>query len=437
MKYLNIIILCLIFFSYTGLKAEENDLPDEYTFNESETEKKMFEFGGYAEMYPVLSITDSESALYRMKYYKDDPGKTTLESSFNLQPEVKFEKGIFKAYTKAFGSVYYSEKEWNRDIKLYEGYATLMPNQNIIIDAGKKNLKWGKGYAWNPVAFTDRSKNPDDPEAAYEGFIIADADLIFNFDGYLKTISLTSAFIPVDDKINSEFGKVEGSNYAGKLYMLFMDTDIDLLFIKGNSRGDRYGLDFSRNISTSFEIHGEAAFMPEYVKRYLDNTGAVSEKEYTAKSYLAGIRYLTESETTYIIEYYHNGTGMSESEMQNYYSFIDNAENMYLSTGNETLFEKASDLTEGNYGKMNPMRNYLYLRISRKEPFDILYLTPAISFIGNVDDKSFTVTPEILYSGINNFELRLRYALLCGDDNTEYGEKPVDQKFDLRLRYYF
>jgi hypothetical protein len=123
--------------------------------------------------------------------------------------------------------------------------------------------------------------------------------------------------------------------------------------------------------------------------------------------------------------------------MQNYYEFIDTADNMYLTTGNEMLLKKAADLTEGNFGRVNPMRNYIYLRISRKEPFDILYFTPAVNFISSIDDKSFTVTPELLYSGINNFEFRLRYTLLSGDEYSEYGEKSVDQKFDLRLRYYF
>jgi len=219
--------------------------------------------------------------------------------------------------------------------------------------------------------------------------------------------------------------------------MLFLDTDIDLLFLKGESRGDKFGADFSRNITTSFELHGEYAIMPGYVKRYLDDTGVLQEKEYNAASYLAGLRYLTERETTFIIEYYHNGTGMSNSEMENYYKFINTADNMYQTTGNDMLFEKASDLTEGNYGRANPMRNYAYLRISQKEPFDILYFTPAVNFISNIDDRSFTVTPELLYSGINNFEVRLRYTFLSGDKFSEYGEKPVDHKFDIRLRYYF
>jgi len=440
MKYLYIILLCFAVLALrVELKAEENNNvnSNEYEFDEAETEKKLFEFGGFAELLPSLSFADSDSSLYLLKYYKDDPGNPFAEGSLRIQPEVTFEKGIFKAFVRANGSSVYSNSRWTSDVKLYEGYGTLMPNQNIILDAGKKTLKWGKGYAWNPVAFADRPKSPDDPELAYEGFNVASADLIMNFDGPLKTVSLTPVVIPVDDGINNEFGKERGWNYAGRLYVLLLDTDIDLLFLKGESRGNRFGFDFSRNITTSFEFHGEFAVLPDYEKRYLDDTGVLQEKKYNAVSYLTGVRYLTERETTFIVEYYHNGTGMSKSEMRNYYEFIDTADNMYLATGNEMLFNKAADLTEGNYGRANPMRDYVYLRISRKEPFDILYFTPAVNFISNIDDKSFTVTPELLYSGINNFEFRLRYTLLSGDEYTEYGEKPVDHKVDLRLRYYF
>jgi len=128
---------------------------------------------------------------------------------------------------------------------------------------------------------------------------------------------------------------------------------------------------------------------------------------------------------------------MSKSEMNNYYSFIDSANNAYLATGNEALFERASMMTEGNYGKPNPMKNYLYFRASQKEPFDILYFSPAFTTIFNIDDGSFSSTPELLYTGINNFEFRFRYTLLHGKNNTEYGEKPMNHKFDLRVRYYF
>jgi hypothetical protein len=83
------------------------------------------------------------------------------------------------------------------------------------------------------------------------------------------------------------------------------------------------------------------------------------------------------------------------------------------------------------------MRDYLYFRASWKEPFDILYFTPAVFSIVNLTDQSLSLTPELLYSPITNLELRLRAAFLIGDKQTEYGEKLNDYKIELRVRYFF
>jgi hypothetical protein len=86
---------------------------------------------------------------------------------------------------------------------------------------------------------------------------------------------------------------------------------------------------------------------------------------------------------------------------------------------------------------MNPMKNYLYLRISQKEPFEILYFTPAITEIFNVDDKSYSLSPELLYTGITNLELRLKGTVLIGDEFSEFGEKQNDYRMEFRVRYFF
>ena len=83
------------------------------------------------------------------------------------------------------------------------------------------------------------------------------------------------------------------------------------------------------------------------------------------------------------------------------------------------------------------MRDYIYLRASRKEPFDILYFTPSATVILNVNDKSFSLSPELLYTGITNLELRLKASFLSGQCLSEYGEKQNDYKAELRARYYF
>jgi hypothetical protein len=94
-------------------------------------------------------------------------------------------------------------------------------------------------------------------------------------------------------------------------------------------------------------------------------------------------------------------------------------------------------VTEGNYGRPNPMQDYLYLRVTQKEPFNILYFTPAITTIMNLNDRSFSFSPELLYTGFTNWEFRLKGTALAGQKETEFGEKQNDYRIELRVRYYF
>lgn len=62
----------------------------------------------------------------------------------------------------------------------------------------------------------------------------------------------------------------------------------------------------------------------------------------------------------------------------------------YLSSGSDLLLKKELNITEGNYWRINPAIEYVYFRISQKEPFDILYFTPSITGISNIADRSFS-----------------------------------------------
>ncbi len=410
---------------------------DEYAFDFSEIEKKPYSFGGYMEIRPVIFRIDKDAALYKLKFLDRDEGDRLEEYNFTLQLDGSYEKGIAKLYTKINNDAVYDTNMWSGETTIFEGFLSLKPSLSLSMDTGKKTLKWGKGYAWNPVAFVDREKNPDDPALALEGFIVASADYIKSFQGPLKTISLTPVLIPVYEGVNDEFGEINNLNFAGKIYLLVYDTDLDFIIMTGGSKTSRYGFDFSRNLTSNFEIHGEFAFINDFTKRFIDSNGQLFEKRFDAKSYLFGIRYLTKLETTYILEYYHNGTGFSSKEMRDYFSFISKAFDTFIVSGNDSLLKKASNLTKGNYGRINPMRDYLYLRISQKEPYDILYSTLAVSGIYNLNDKSFSLSPEMLYNPITNLELRLKVGIITGSKDSEYGEKQNDYRAELRVRYYF
>ncbi len=410
---------------------------EEYTFDLSEIEKKPYHIGGYAELKPVLFGLDKDASLYRLNFYNRDEGAAIEEYNGTLQLEGSMEKGIARLFVRTNMAYKKSYPDENLETIVYEGFLSLKPSSSLTMDMGKKTLKWGKGYAWNPVAFIDRPKNPDDPELNIEGFIVASADYIKSLDGPLKTVSFTPVLLPVYEHVNDDFGEVGKVNVAGKIYLLLYDTDIDFIVLSGGSKTARYGADFSRNITTNFEIHGEFAVIEDYKKRYIDSSGNIFEKEFDAESWLAGIRYLTERETTYIIEYYRNGTGFTTNEMRDYFSFINTAYDSYIASGSDALIKKGLNITEGNYGRLNPAREYLYLRISQKEPFDILYFTPSITWISNISDKSFSLSPELLYTRITNLELRLKAGVIAGERLSEYGEKQNDYRVEFRMRYYF
>jgi hypothetical protein len=431
MKKLLLFNLLLLFCLYSSAPAEE------YKFELSETEKKPYHLGGYCEIRPVLFGLDRNAALYKLKFYNRDEGRTIEEYNFRLQLEGSYEYGIARIFGRVNGDLSHTYQGWSDETSLYEGFLSLKPSNSFTLDIGKRTLKWGKGYAWNPVAFIDRPKDPDEPDLALEGFWVLSADFIRSFSGPLKTLSFTPVFLPVLEHINDDFGTKEKANLAAKLYLLLYDTDIDFIVFTGGSRTTRYGVDFSRNITSNFEVHGEFAYIEDFQQRYMDAKGNILSSTYDTASYLLGVRYLSQRETTYILEYYRNGTGFTKGEFQDFYRFVGRAYDSYLATRSGALLGRALNLSQGNYGRPNPMRDYLYLRISQKEPFDILYFTPSLTTIANLNDPSFSIAPEVAYTGITNLELRLKATFLVGGGETEFGEKPNDYRIELRARYYF
>ena len=414
---------------------------DEYKFDLSEIEKeikkKPYNVGGFLEFEPALFGLDRDATFYRLRFFERDEGRTIEQYDMGLRLEGSFQKGIAGLYFRAHGLLWHDYMGWDWEIDLFEGYLSLKPSLNITVDTGKKVTKWGKGYAWNPVSFVDRPKNPEDPEEALEGFYVVTADFVKSFEGPLKTVAFTPVILPVTGHINDEFGEPDHINFAAKLYLLLWDTDLDFLFFTGSSRTTRYGLDFSRNIQSNFEIHGELAWITDFMVKSVDSQGMISTRESDVVSALLGIRYLTDNEITFILEYYHNGTGFYEEDLENFFQIMDKRYEMFLVTGARSQMLMASQTSAETFARASPMRDYLYFRASRNEPFDILYFTPSVTAIVNLHDRSFSLIPELLYSPITNMELRLRGAILVGEENSEYGEKQNDYRVEFRMRCYF
>jgi len=428
-----LLVAGLLFFLPGNVLAD-----DDFTFELEEIEKKQLQWGGYVELkFEHLDI-NQDGVLSILNFSNEQPA-TIDRFSPSIQIGGSYVKGIssFNWLLKAGGLQ--DNFGWIDYADIYEAYGRVKPNKNSTVDLGKKTYKWGKGYAWNPVGFINRPKDPNDPQEALEGYSTVELDLIKSFAGWdsLGNVALTSVLLPVYDGINNAFGAENNVNLAAKLYLLYRDTDIDLLFYTGNSRSTRFGADFSKNISTNFEIHGEAAYVLDEKKLLLEEDGTSRLETGDRFSSLLGLRYLTEKDLTAIVEYYHNGNGYTEEQRELFYYYVENGTVDPSDSGRSMFLQQARELSIRGYGRPSVGRNYLYAKFTQKEPFDILYFTPGLTTIINLDDGSASLTPEIAYTGITNWELRLRFSLLIGGYFSEFGEKQSSNKVELRLRWFF
>lgn len=407
-----------------------------YTFDVDTFEKKPWHIGGFAEIKWEHADVHQGSA-FTLLNFQDDAPSDLDQWSGRLQLDGSYAQGMAQLKWLANVSGQEDDFGWRDAAELYETYLNLAPSPGTTVSLGKKSYKWGKGYAWNPVGFINRTKDPNNPEEALEGYVTSDFEMIRSFSGELKNIALTTALLPVWQDVNEDFGAEDNFNLAAKLYLLYRNTDIDFIVYTGNSRTTRFGGDFSRNITSNFEIHGEVAHIPEVEQISLNASGQRVRQAESATSYLAGIRYLAEFDLTSIVEYYHNGLGYTEDEMERFYQRVATGEAQWISSGSDAILDQVRQLANKGYSRPNPGRDYLYARFSLKEPFDLLYFTPALTAIINLDDQSSSVTPELTYTGITNWEVQLRWIVLLGDDLSEFGEKQNSNKLELRLRYFF
>ena len=400
-------------------------------------ERKPYSAGGILEARPAIVWFDTNAAPFKLQPSEDPPDARAGQLNSRIQLDAAYRRGWFGAQTRTVVEGGYARGDWTGSATAYELYLSLKPAPSFTMDAGKKTFQWGKGYLWTPAAFLDRPKNPEDPALALEGFVGLSADYIRTFTGPLQVLSFTPVLLPVYRDLNAGFGEPGHLNGAGKLYLLLYDTDVDVMFLVGGSRPGRFGFDVSRNLRSNLELHGEWAHTPHAITPFLSPTGTIEQTERPATSFVVGMRYLTERNTTFIADYYRNGNGYTAERMETFFELVDRAHDSVTTTSDDRLLTLARRASEAGYGRIHPGRHYVYGRVTQPDALGVLYLTLGASAIVNAADGSHSLLPEVQYKATENLELRWLANIQRGGTWTEFGEKPGDLRMELRIRYYF
>ena len=190
-------------------------------------------------------------------------------------------------------------------------------------------------------------------------------------------------------------------------------TDIDIYAVNWDQeKVTQWGIDFATNLSVNFELHGE------YVtSKYED---------YNRNESLLGLRYLTDTDVTWIAEVYSDSEGLTADESKTLYENIENSSGI-----------KAQSYLSQIQQRKTINQNYGYIKVSVKEPFNWLYFTPSLTWLGNLDDQSSNVSTQMSYAPSDNWTILLTWQHMAGSQYTQYGENVVQDKLALMTSYSF
>ncbi len=406
--------------------------PQDYDFEiPEEEEEAAIAFNGNLDAKWGVLKSRKESPLYRMNFFSTEQDESYLSQyrlDFYLNGEYLHKQVGFSVKT-----FYQYTKEGPIDPTFFELHGSLNLTPRLSAGLGKRRYFWGKGYAFNPVGYVNTEKDPENLDLALAGIVSGFISYNKSYESnWLQNLSLSGVIMPPEAEINDKFAQADHTGIALKLYLLLRNIDIDVMMFQRQGEPQRYGLDFSTNVRTNLEIHGEVSYDKDDTKTFIEQD-AVQQKQTDGASYLFGIRYLTNLNTTIIAEYYHDNRGLSESEFRDVLGFLRNRVN---SGDSEIVTQTRLDFTS-RFQTRTFMRDYLYAKVSQPEPFGWLYSSIGAFIIYNLNDNSFTLSTQLGYKPFTNFEFLLWPTVLSGDDNSEYGSRQWEGKVEMWLRWFF
>jgi hypothetical protein len=389
------------------------------------------EIGGNIDVNYSLLLNRTDSALFQLTNVGQSVSSVSASYPLDLYLNGDYQAGALGVHLKT--QVDYAADN-TFDFALNEVYGSVKLSDSALLRLGKTIYNWGKGYAFNVVGFVNPVKDPENLDY-YLGQGLFSVNLEYSKSlqsNVLKNLSLDFIAIPPVILSPSGASDILDTNLAAKLYLLLWDTDIDLMGYLNRTGVWSVGMDFSRNIVPSLELHGEIAYSFGQPKNIISE-GGLSSTSVNGLSYLAGLRWLNSWNITTILEYYHNDAGLTSTEFMEYIDFLQ----MAVDSGSSARVSQALSIRKSAFSGPDLMQDYAYLKLSWPEPFHLVDFTAAAFAIYSIDDNSALVALSFSYDPITNLEFVLTPTLLIGGPQTLYGAKPYEFSVSVLARYYF
>jgi hypothetical protein len=318
---------------------------------------------------------------------------------------------------------------------------------NFDVTVGRKVLKWGPGYAFNPTGVVEPPRSPSDPSDRLGQNIGRTLIMVNAFTG---KSSLTLVYL---NNAQFESGVFHWGihDYALRAYTFF--SGLDLSGILHYRQGDRLeaGTNWSYVIGDNLELHGEflakeGSSMLYHQILWSDNVDQIFSTNPYIEQYnnsneifyklLLGEQYTFENGLNIAVEYYRNMEGLSRTEWNQWMKFIkfqNGIQQGSIIVPPEMVAPSRSNLLWGleTLSPRGTMRDYLF---GREYYSDGGWSIEFIQLM-NADDASIVLVPTVSYRISQYLSLYARFTKFLGKSDSEYGALFMDNSTNLGIQF--
>jgi len=333
---------------------------------------------------------------------------------------------------------------------IHELAADLSLSENVDVVIGKKILKWGTGYAFNPTGVVEPPRSPSDPS---DRLSQNDGRTLASITAFIGKNSFTVVYVSDADISTHDF-RWGTSEIAARAYV-FLDG-LDLSLIGHYRESDRVELGFNTSyvIGDNLELHAEVlgqrgssllyhpVILSDDSQQYFtaNPAAALYADSHTLffKTLLGG-QYTFENGINVILEYYHNDEGLTGREWKRWMNFVTfhNGVGRTPSPSEQALAPLSRANILWALSTLSPrgsMRDYLFARGAWSEE---KWGLEAIAFVDIDDGGSMAVLPTLSWQFSSYVSGYLRGEGYIGASGTEFGSLFTTASLTIGLQVHF
>jgi hypothetical protein len=298
-------------------------------------------------------------------------------------------------------------------VRVRQAYARVSATSWLDVEAGKRLVRWGTGYAFTPTGLLDPPRTATDPQdrlGLNEGMALAQATLFRG--GTALTVAAAAPRGQAQDERVDKTTRL----FAAKLRTAIHGFELALVASGADRRRLSAGANFTHVVGDRLEWHGEwlahdrtspwdARLDPACPERCRGAAGA------RTLSALIGLQYTSASGVNVVLEGYRDGNGLDDTQWQR------------LVGGARAAMTQPSTPASTVATARPSRRDFVFVRAARASS-DARWKPELMTILG-VDDGSVTIVPTSGWTLREHVDVYVRGVALAGPRRSEAREAPV------------